>query len=126
MTCIRSPADVWTKHLITTGVPDAWVVPTVTRQLYSTQSADRQGHIVIVSGPNPGQLLFGTQDFIPFVWDPDTGYLWFPMMPSPTQRNLVGDHPYSSMTVLNLNTDVDTGAFTKEVQDNEKVLRKKM
>jgi hypothetical protein len=112
--------------LITTGVPDAWVVPTATRKLYSTQSADRQGHIVIVSGPNPGQLLFGTQDFIPFVRDPDTGYLWFPMLPPPTQSNLVGDHPYSSMSVLNLNTSVDTGTSTQESQANEKVLRKKM
>jgi hypothetical protein len=35
VTYIHSPADVWTKHLITTGVPDAWVGPTATRQLYS-------------------------------------------------------------------------------------------
>jgi hypothetical protein len=81
--------------------------------------------VVIVSGPNTGQLLFGTQDFIPFVQDPDTGYLGFPMLPPPTQSNLVGDHPYSSMPVLNLNAAVDTGAFTQEAQANEKVLRKR-
>ena len=40
VTYIRSPDNVWAKHLITTGVPDAWVVPTGIRQLNSTQSVD--------------------------------------------------------------------------------------
>ena len=111
VTQVRDRNGKWSKRLLCSGTNDAWAVPETSRQLYSTRAADRQGHLVTVTGPNPGQQIHGTGEFIPFVRDDDTGYQFFPLLPPPSRSNLLGSHAYSSMPVLNLNASVDEGSF---------------
>ena len=130
---VRDRNEKWSKRLLCSGTNDAWALPETLRQLYSTRAADRQGHLVTVTGSNPGQQIHGTGDFIPFVRDDNTGYQFFPLLSPPSRSNLRASHAYSSMPVVNFNASVnddpfhfsDNGSYQSQRRITKKRLRKR-
>jgi hypothetical protein len=67
VTFCKSKSNKWSKVLITSGINDAWVIPTAARMLFSQVRAKKQGHRCIHERLKPGLIIGDTGDFIPFV-----------------------------------------------------------
>ena len=102
VTFSKDSSDNWSKVIITSGAPDAWVIPNSSRMLFSQIRAKLQGHRCFLDGPNPGMLLGDTGDFIPFVIEEETQFCLFPMYPPPTTSARHADLYSSSMRVINM------------------------
>ena len=110
----------WTKVLLNSGTPDAWVVPTAEKQLFSQLRAKQQGHRCLMDGPKPGLLFNGDKDkFLPFVEDADRGFCLLPMYPPPVPLARHANLSSNSMKVLNLNASAT--AFAAHAQSGKKV-----
>jgi hypothetical protein len=74
VTFCKSKSNKWSKVLITSGINDAWVIPTAARMLFSQVPAKKQGHRCILDGPNPGLIIGDSEDFVPFVIEEETQF----------------------------------------------------
>jgi hypothetical protein len=102
VTFCKSKSNKWSNFLITSGINDAWVIPTAARMLFSQVRAKQQGHRCVLDGPNPGLIICDTNDFVPFVIEEETQFCMFPMHPPPTSSARHAGLYSSSMRVLNL------------------------
>ena len=90
--------------ILTSGCNDTWIIPNANRMLFSQVRAKLQGHKCILEGPNPGMLIAGTNDFIPFVTEEETGYCLLPMFPPPSYSTRHTGIYSNSMRVINMNS----------------------
>ena len=88
VTFSKDSSNNWSKVIITSGAPDAWVIPNSSRMLFSQVRAKLQGHRCFLDGPNPGMLLGDTGDFIPFVIEEETQFCLFPMLTTNATNNM--------------------------------------
>ena len=102
VTFCKDKRNNWAKVLLTSGTPDAWVIPTSSRMLFSQIRAKLQGHRCFLDGPNPGMLLGDTGDFIPFVVEEETSFCLVPMYPPPTASARHSGLYSSSMRVIDM------------------------
>jgi hypothetical protein len=102
VTFCKSKSNKWSKVLITSGINDAWVIPTAARMLFSQFRAKKQGHRCVLDGPSPGLIIGDSGQFIQFVIEEETQFCMFPMHPPPTSSARYAGLCSSSMRVLNL------------------------
>ena len=104
VTYCKNNNNRWEMIILTSGCNDTWIIPNANRMLFSQVRAKLQGHKCILDGPNPGMLIAGTNDFIPFVTEEETGYCLLPMFPPPSYSTRHTGIYSNSMRVINMNS----------------------
>ena len=104
VTYCKNNNNRWEMIILTSGCNDTWIIPNANRMLFSQVRAKLQGHKCILEGPNPGMLIAGTNDFIPFVTEEETGYCLLPMFPPPSYSTRHTGIYSNSMRVINMNS----------------------
>ena len=97
--------------LATTGQEDTLLVPDVSRPLAALNRWAAQGHTPHLKESNPGLIGHNNSFFIPFCYEPSTGYFLVPAYPPPN-RAVFQIRGNVTLPVVDLNEAINNGSYS--------------